>query len=99
MTAPSYTSWHVGMKVVCVDASRDYLGQETPLEVGRVYRVDKILRHMDVVGVVVGGCPSWHETNAWSARRFRPVQTRQTDISVFTAMLHPKPAKAKKVRA
>ena len=35
----------------------------------------------------------------WCPSEFRPLIDREADISVFTAMLSPKPAKAKKVRA
>lgn len=108
MTAPSYTDWHVGMKVVCVDgASRPgykYIIEELP-QAGRIYTIREI-----------GPVPSFHSDRGklavklaeihrvedrlgWRVERFRPVKTRQTDISIFTAMLSPKPAKAKKVRA
>lgn len=91
----NYTSWHVGMKVVCVDNG----GAGSLLAVGEVYTI----RSLEPRFVTLAEDSTWSEINGadsgWYYSRFRPVQTRQTDISVFTAMLSPKPAKAGKVRA
>lgn len=108
MTAPSYTDWHVGMKVVCVDASPSQVPHQ--LEERKIYVLQQIQHSafvdcrlgrsgvIDAVGVKVAGA-GLRDRDWFGANRFRPVQTRQTDISIFQAMLSPKPAKVKKVRA
>jgi hypothetical protein len=88
-----YTSWHVGMKVVCVDDNR-----APHLIAGEVYTVAKLFRgpvHSvrygwleDAIGV--GLVEFDTGADLFDARRFRPVQKRKTDISIFTAMLHDK---------
>lgn len=102
----SYVDWHVGMKVVCVDAelTNGYGLQE--LVEGRVYTIRWIGRYNhslfgNVLGVRLEGvtrAPISPEETEWFAiygeapfglHRFRPVQTRQTDISCFTQMLNP----------
>lgn len=99
----NYTSWHVGMKVVYIGPSTD---QEPPNPViSAVYTVSwigvasdgtaDIL--IDLVELPNPDSPKF--MRGYDASYFRPVQTRKTDISCFTAMLSPKPAKAKKVRA
>lgn len=91
-----YTSWHVGMKVVCVD---DQWHDPTafgpcPLVAGVIYTVARI---QPATGLYRGGCDhicvqvaeiNWER--GFAAPRFRPVQKRKTDISIFTAMLHDK---------
>lgn len=107
----SYTSWHVGMKVVL---ARDEFfnrgmhlayGNEYP-EMGPVYTIRAINLVAGNVGIHLNEIvnPSFEYLNGWAelsfaAENFRPVQTRKTDISIFTAMLSPKPSKAGKVRA
>lgn len=115
MTSPdqNYTSWHSGMKVVLVDDDwdrnrNDYKhGVVDPVK-GVVYTVRSVQvpSGCDVVCITLNEIrnPILRYQNAtgerlYRAYRFRPVQTRKTDISCFTAMLSPKPAKAKKVRA
>ncbi|MRX31892.1 hypothetical protein [Aminobacter sp. MDW-2] len=111
MTSPdqNYTSWHVGMRVVCRD-NRDF---ECWLNVDDIYTIKSIgmgmgaykgryTTHVVVVLAEVDNPDDAFfpmETPGFCAARFRPVQTRKTDISVFTSMLSPKPAKAGKVRA
>lgn len=82
-------TFRVGMKVVCVDASVDYLGQATNLIEGAVYEVRAKGTHLGEDFIVVAGAPSWHPTKGYRSSRFRPVVERKTDISVFTAMLNP----------
>jgi len=89
----SYLDWHVGMKVVCVvgDDMNDFGFRE--LETRHVYTIRWVgpasHRGQAYVGVRLfetgqrgrGDVP-------FRANRFRPVQTRKTDISQFQAMLH-----------
>jgi hypothetical protein len=92
------------MKVVCVDASHisgvnfvpgAWDASEAP-KVGAIYTISRIW--VDTEGYPV--CEFVElKRSEWSHRfygkhvgyfvgRFRPVETRKTDISVFTAMLH-----------
>lgn len=109
----NYTSWHVGMKVVLIDDNwgprHDItLGVVDPVK-GVVYTVRSVQMSPSGSGFV---CITLNEIRnpilkyrsstgerLYRAYRFRPVQTRKTSIEIFTAMLSPKPAKAKKVRA
>lgn len=116
MTSPdqNYTSWHCGMRVVCVDSEWTVVGtNRKELKDGSVYTISWIgtCPEEGIVCIrlqeVTRRCDTAEDRRYWGlygevpfrASRFRPVQTRQTDISVFTAMLSPKPAKAGKVRA
>lgn len=112
MTAPSYTSWHVGMKVVCIDNGRAgepgiWLSEAERPQIGEVYTVSRVfIDLLDKVCVDLEEicrdpqASAFYGTHVgYGAFRFRPVQTRQTDISIFTAMLSPKHSKAGKVRA
>jgi hypothetical protein len=98
----SYLDWKVGDKVVCVDNSRppNYHGVLTVLpEIGVVYTIRRIAPFTWSTGT--SGVGVWLEEitrstknprgseQPWGASRFRPVQTRKTDISIFTAMLKP----------
>jgi hypothetical protein len=78
----------VGMRVVCVDDS----GFVPLLKKGKTYTVIALFGELtgspdfiqidERANALPGG-------NSWGRRRFRPV--RDTDISVFTAMLAPAP--------
>jgi hypothetical protein len=96
----SYASWHVGMKVVCVDAKpRDtnsaWFG-DAPIE-GKVYTISRLF--LDDEGEPVCAfeelerCPDAVREGCvgYGCWRFRPVQPRKTDISIFTTMLHDAP--------
>lgn len=79
----SYRDWHVGMKVVCVDAR----GCGPRLVVGGIYTV----RAMDAEWVYFEEPSTFGiygpNMAGYRYRRFRPVQERKSDISIFTAML------------
>jgi hypothetical protein len=96
----SYTSWHVGMKVVFVGFPEKFDRYSHPaLVAGRVYTITALSMveegdHLmasdgeiveaasDALYIKVG-------VDMWFlAHGFRPVQTRKTDISVFTALLN-----------
>lgn len=95
----SYLNWHVGMKVVCVKKgawSPSTPGESHPVY-GGVYTIrtiecpdgDVFLRFAEIINPkarrdIYG---SQSESQYW-ATRFRPLFTRKTDISIFTAMLH-----------
>ena len=73
-------AFHVGQKVVCVDARgpAGYAG----IQKDRVYVVDSISREFLSVPETRG--------MLWFQARFRPLIERKTDISIFTEMLKPK---------
>lgn len=86
-------AFHVGQKVVCVDAraiepftgAHGMLGD---LALGSIYSVASISR--DGNGVVLHLNEILRPSNkGYYAVRFRPVIERKTDISIFTAMLTP----------
>lgn len=99
-------TFHVGQKVVCVDASNTpgarWHGGEAPAE-GHVYTVMGVRVSRKGVQVLqlreIERCEAvkaWVARNigefaGYDARRFRPVVERKTDISVFKAMLNPAP--------
>lgn len=83
-------TFRVGQKVVCVDAD----GSAGCLEKGRTYIIGGA--EIDALnGAVVRLADGPLNPDrmlphrGWWASRFRPVVTRKTDISVFTAMLSP----------
>jgi hypothetical protein len=102
--AGDYTSWHVGMKVVCVDDEwRDFsvVNFPCPLVAGAVYTIRSIqltdgiyYGSRKLLTVCLNEVRNPYEAG-FAAPRFRPVQTRKTDISIFTAMLRPIDAKLK----
>lgn len=91
-----YTSWHVGMKVVCLPrrGGRWSCVNSHPRapftllpETGRVYEIAELcfdeeeqLLYITLVGL--------DPDALFEAPAFRPVQKRKTDISVFTALLN-----------
>jgi hypothetical protein len=80
----SYLNWHVGMKVVCVNADGV---SGTMLVVGSVYTV----RALDENFVSLEEPSTWGDygknESGWYYYRFRPVQPRKTSIEVFTRIL------------
>lgn len=91
----SYLDWKAGDKIVCVD-DRWSIGGKPPVVAGHVYEISEIwvsargwtdVPNAGRVVVKLVGV-NWDKLNA---SRFRPVQTRATDISVFTALLNPTP--------
>jgi hypothetical protein len=102
-------TFRVGQRVVCVkrDAWTDALSQ-LPLEAdnfpvfGMVYTVRTIdaahgnlyLRFEEIVNAPRNYVNGLDECNFWAAR-FRPV--KETDISIFTAMLAPTPKQKQRV--
>lgn len=85
----SYLNWHAGMKVVCVD------DKDAPeLDAGSIYTIKEIRQtpgYSRRYGASAWGitlvevAPIKHERFAY--KRFRPVQTRNTSIEVFTRIL------------
>lgn len=90
------TNFHVGQKVVCVNADHSQVLVE-----GRVYTVESVFGQVlpTALGKKDTGV-SLHEVFptrsglGFAASRFRPVVERKTDISIFQAMLEPKKARA-----
>ena len=84
-------TFRVGQKVACVRDGRSlFTGAPSGLVAGRVYTVtkawrDDAFRHPVCLIAEVAPAGGY----AFDALRFRPVQERKTDISIFTAMLNP----------
>lgn len=97
-----YLDWKVGDKVVCISVPEDMgYGHQLP-EIRRIYTIRQIGLGL-AFGVVVKLDEIRNQSRTYNsskfgrtvtgeicfgARHFRPVQTRKTDISIFTAMLH-----------
>jgi hypothetical protein len=88
----------VGQKVVCVDADPGdgYIGwaDDGPVE-GHVYTITSVHDHDGDLVVWLAEIERhpmarrlWGEECGYAACRFRPVVTRKTDISIFTAILN-----------
>jgi len=85
-----YTHWHVGMKVVCLEEGHVGDIPNAPPHAGEVCTVawlgtdgDDVL--IDLQEYPKPECDVWFR--GYFARYFRPVQTRPTDITIFTSML------------
>lgn len=92
------TDLHAGQRVVCVDAKpRPDVGNlPTLLTEGQIYTIDAIYEtsagvSVTLCEVAVPSTPPYRYKIGWCADRFRPV--KETDISVFTAMLKTKKIK------
>lgn len=82
-------TFYVGQKVVCVDASggaQDWLKAATTYIVART-GICKGVPGVEVEGVHVCGTYLPDSNCTWFASRFRPLDERQTDISIFTEIL------------
>lgn len=88
-------TYTAGQRVVCIDATG-----APPLELNRVYTVKAVKGPITGRwrGGIVIDCIVLHLHEAehdpgfcgFHASRFRPAVERETDISIFTQMLHPK---------
>ncbi|RUU79990.1 hypothetical protein [Mesorhizobium sp. M7A.F.Ca.MR.362.00.0.0] len=100
----AYQDWHFGMKVVCVKtwSSRGYgYGDEIGPVAGNTYTIREIgyfrsenQGHLQVrLCEIVNKARPYRDIGvreqSFRASRFRPVQNRATDISIFTALLNP----------
>lgn len=85
--------WYPGQKIVCVNTGiiegALNAGLDS-LKEGTIYRIDRIVSHLGAVGFwlceiqepLVYDEPPW-----WREERFRPLDERDMDISVFTDIL------------
>lgn len=87
-------TFRVGQKVVCVDAGADFTGQATNLVQDQIYEIENVVATLTMIGLVVAGAYSWHETRAYRATRFRPIAERKTDISFAHEILRKTSRKA-----
>ena len=97
----SFRDWQVGDRVVCVDGDWYYppaSGRPWPLVTGEVYTIANIGKgcgfyrsfvHGVVIDLVEVKNPDdpYLETPGFNASRFRKVEPRKTDISVFERFL------------
>jgi hypothetical protein len=93
-------TFHVGQKVACVRAGpwRALDGDLNNVllfpQKGRVYEIDLIDLYQGYTFLGLAGLPA---ECVWDADLFRPVIERQTDISIFTSLLTPSPARTKEL--
>lgn len=81
-------TFRIGQRVVCVEGSSWHLA---PLIKGDVYTITNIGMFLGGLHVdVAEACSRYSPKLQWRADRFRPLADKQTDISVFTAMLNTK---------
>ena len=87
-----YFDWKVGDRVVCVEETKAHYHR--PLVVGKVYVIRSFLVHpgtgevgVRLVGVENGVSSKYGIERGYQARRFRKVEPKKTDISIFTSML------------
>jgi hypothetical protein len=86
-----FTSWHVGMRVACITRPAPTEPPPYPA-LNKVYTLSKIWKARDLILVdlvELPAKPTLGYFTGYRAAAFRPVQTRKTDISVFTALLTP----------
>ena len=86
--------FHVGQRVVCVDATR-IKNDAAPLNKGAIYTVRELECDEDegyglrLCEIVNRNHPTIGTEISYYSRRFRPIVNRKTDISIFTKMLVP----------
>lgn len=96
-------AFHVGQRVTMKDdALWDIDPHEIPPEFGAVYTIRTITARkygcyirLHEIHNVPHEYEDGHEECDFAADEFRPVVERKTDISIFQAMLSPKPKKAR----
>lgn len=86
--------FHVGQKVVCVDNGPSRFGWKSRpkiLRKGAIYTVTACWIHEinKVPAVNLAEVKNTFGYNGFDAARFRPVTSRDTDITVFKKMLSP----------
>ena len=81
--------FHVGQKVVCIDA-RTPVGCTQELKPGGIYTIADISEYWDGIGirlVEIKAEQTRRYIDAFRVERFRPIVEKKTDISVFTDIL------------
>lgn len=88
--------FHIGQKVVCVDAATRHPDYPCDLRKGAIYTIRGFNDGYSVpgIGVLLEEIQGRHwrpsgEERGYHPNRFRPVVERKTDISIFTRMLEP----------
>lgn len=81
-------TFQVGQKVVCVDDSPGELGP-TSVKRGSIYTVSRVYLDSGQIGICLAEAKPCHALLGFWARRFRPIVSRKTDISIFKRMLTP----------
>lgn len=72
-----------GVEIVCVN-DRGFSGI---IQRGKQYTIREIYEDEGVIYVALVGVSERSGTPGWLPSRFRPVEPRKTDLSVFTDML------------
>lgn len=99
MSADWIKTAKVGDRVVCIDATVSVSGRLVLdcLSVGAIYTISSLEENHDGIAVDLKECPypfrdpipGYLFEIGYRASRFRPVQPRKTDITIFTDMLKP----------
>lgn len=86
--------FEVGQRVVCINSDPRPGGKPTHLHRGRTYTVASIiLECWDGPGITLAELAiPYRGKLGWLAERFRPLQERKTNISVFTEILNKQPS-------
>ena len=89
--------FHVGQRVVCVDASPSKWITPYKVVLGAVYTIRGFDTESD--GTYLNEVPDdpiespWTTPRGWNPKRFRPLVERKTAISIFESMLTPNKVK------
>jgi len=82
---------YVGQKVVCVRFNQCWCGCDSnALKINEVYTIKEIVVQDNIVGFLVKEVEISPNHIAFFSHWFRPVVSRPTSISIFTAMLGPR---------
>ena len=80
--------FYVGQEVECIDDTPDLYGRPFLAIKGRKYTLTCVIPVFGGYALYLAGIFN-DEAGYWS-KRFRPIQKKKTDISIFTEMLTPK---------
>lgn len=88
-------TFHVGQKVVCVDDKPRDDWRPTFLKKGSIYTITWVYCVPAGSGVLLYEVENpYPDRLGWYSDRFRPIEERKTDITVFQKMLTPKKLEA-----
>ncbi len=84
-----FINWHAGMEVVCIGANLLVCADD--LTIGKVYKLTSIGvdEFTEEVVVTLEGMRHCNCRGGYEARFFKPLEKRETDISVFRNLLKP----------
>lgn len=86
--------FYVGQEVVCIDDT-DNIWSKPWVKKGNKYVISSVFINSDTCIPTYKQCTTGvnlvgiAKPNGFASCRFRPIQKKQTDISIFTALLNP----------